>query len=71
MLAEKLTAEETALEFGFKVDYVDKLTMESKAKLKHERDKRPRPHLDDKIITSWNGLSSCHIHLFFLVALFY
>ena len=45
--------------------------MESKAKLKHERDKRPRPHLDDKIITSWNGLSSCHIHLFFLVALFY
>ncbi|ELR14077.1 Hypothetical protein ACA1_367000 [Acanthamoeba castellanii str. Neff] len=56
VLAEKLTAEETALEFGFKVDYVDKLTMESKAKLKHERDKRPRPHLDDKIITSWNGL---------------
>ncbi|MDQ8179715.1 thioredoxin domain-containing protein [Pelagicoccus sp. SDUM812005] len=27
------------------------------ASLRSERAKRPRPHLDDKIITSWNGLA--------------
>ena len=29
---------------------------ESLAVLKKERDKRPKPRLDDKILTSWNGL---------------
>ena len=29
---------------------------ESRKKLFEIRDKRPRPHLDDKIITGWNGL---------------
>jgi uncharacterized protein YyaL (SSP411 family) len=58
VLAEKLTAEETALEFGFRTDHIDKLTIESKARLMHERDKRPRPDLDNKIITSWNGSHS-------------
>ena len=29
---------------------------ESRKKLFEERAKRPRPHLDDKIITAWNGL---------------
>ncbi len=29
---------------------------DSKKKLLEEREKRPRPHLDDKILTSWNGL---------------
>jgi len=28
----------------------------AKQKLKHAREKRPRPHLDDKIVTAWNGL---------------
>jgi uncharacterized protein YyaL (SSP411 family) len=28
----------------------------AKRKLKEARDRRPRPHLDDKIVTAWNGL---------------
>jgi len=33
--------------------------------LKADRDKRPRPHLDDKILASWNGLmisGACHLY---------
>ncbi len=35
---------------------IDKSLQESRAKLFTTREKRPRPHLDDKIITAWNGL---------------
>jgi len=32
------------------------LVADAKQKLKAAREKRPRPHLDDKIVTAWNGL---------------
>jgi uncharacterized protein YyaL (SSP411 family) len=32
------------------------LISSAKQKLKAVRDRRPRPHLDDKIVTAWNGL---------------
>jgi uncharacterized protein YyaL (SSP411 family) len=35
---------------------VVRLLQSARAKLKAVRDQRPRPHLDDKIITAWNGL---------------
>jgi uncharacterized protein YyaL (SSP411 family) len=35
---------------------VDSSLSESRKKLLEVRGKRPRPHLDDKIITAWNGL---------------
>src|SRR3954452_657241 len=37
-------------------DAVRRLLTESRAKLLAIRAQRPRPHLDDKIISSWNGL---------------
>jgi uncharacterized protein len=37
-------------------DKVKSLIAAAKQKLKLAREKRPRPHLDDKIVTAWNGL---------------
>ncbi len=35
---------------------VSRLVCAARQKLKAVRDHRPRPHLDDKIVTAWNGL---------------
>jgi uncharacterized protein YyaL (SSP411 family) len=35
---------------------ISQLVSAARLKLKSVRDKRPRPHLDDKIVTAWNGL---------------
>jgi uncharacterized protein YyaL (SSP411 family) len=35
---------------------VSQLASGARLKLKAVRDRRPRPHLDDKIVTAWNGL---------------
>lgn len=47
---------ETANEFNKSTDEADRIIQESKAKLFEEREKHPHPHLDDKILVSWNGL---------------
>jgi uncharacterized protein YyaL (SSP411 family) len=49
-------AAETARKFGKQAEEVTQLLEASKEKLVLERLKRSRPHLDDKIITAWNGL---------------
>jgi uncharacterized protein len=41
---------------GRNEDEVSQLTSAARQKLKAVRDLRPRPHLDDKIVTAWNGL---------------
>jgi uncharacterized protein len=48
MIVAKLT--------GKSEEQVADLIASAKVKLKEVRDKRPRPHLDDKIVTAWNGL---------------
>ncbi len=48
--------DETAKQFGKSSTEMKKLLQESRQKLFQVRVKRPRPHLDDKVITSWNGL---------------
>ncbi len=49
-------AEEAAKKFGLSVEEVKKKLDEGKKRLLETRLKRPRPHLDDKVLTDWNGL---------------
>ncbi|KAH0533718.1 hypothetical protein KQX54_000856 [Cotesia glomerata] len=42
--------------FDFSVEDVEKYLAEAKQILFEARSQRPRPNLDDKIITTWNGL---------------
>jgi uncharacterized protein len=46
----------TAKQFGEDETEVRRVLAEARSKLFKLRTKRPRPHLDDKIITAWNGL---------------
>ncbi len=50
------TSDETAKALGIPVERVARILKESRAILKDLRARRPRPHLDDKIISGWNGL---------------
>jgi uncharacterized protein YyaL (SSP411 family) len=50
------TPGDTAKAFGLPADRVARMLDESRAILRGLRSGRPRPHLDDKIISGWNGL---------------
>ncbi len=50
------TLEGLAKRFQTSVDSVSNRLQRARDKLFAERAKRPKPHLDDKILTSWNGL---------------
>jgi hypothetical protein len=47
---------DTARELGLEEERVRELLDRGRRKLMEARGRRPRPHLDDKILTSWNGL---------------
>lgn len=47
---------DTAKKFGKTADDIKEIIDACKEKLIHERSKRPKPFLDNKILTSWNGL---------------
>ncbi|MBI5403590.1 MAG: thioredoxin domain-containing protein [Ignavibacteriae bacterium] len=49
-------AYETAKKFNQTPEEIELIVSECKNILRNKRDKRPRPHLDDKILTSWNSL---------------
>lgn len=50
------TIEATVKQFGLSDDKVLRILRQSRSKLFAARLNRPRPHLDDKILTDWNGL---------------
>jgi uncharacterized protein len=56
ILIERHTIAETAKHFRKTEEEIGKLLAQSRQKLFSIRVKRPRPHLDDKIISAWNGL---------------
>jgi uncharacterized protein YyaL (SSP411 family) len=56
ILIERHSIAETASHFGRTEEDTRGLLAEARAKLFAIRAERPRPHLDDKIITAWNGL---------------
>src|SRR6266567_4501342 len=56
ILIERHTVAETAQHFQKPEDAVRDLLRQSREKLFATRNKRPRPHLDDKILAAWNGL---------------
>ncbi len=55
-LIQRLTVAEAANQFGKSEAETNAMLDRSRAKLLAKRKERPRPHLDDKIITAWNGL---------------
>lgn len=56
ILIQRLALEEAAAQFNIQPDVLAQELEASRKKLFQYRQKRPRPHLDDKIITAWNGL---------------
>lgn len=50
------TPAEAAKRFGISEAEIRKVIARCRAQLFEQREQRPRPHLDDKIITAWNGL---------------
>ena len=56
ILIERHTIAETAKHFKTSEDEARQSLARSREKLLSIRNKRPRPHLDDKIIAAWNGL---------------
>ncbi len=50
------TAAELAAESGRAEREIEDVLASARSSLSRVRDERPRPHLDDKVITAWNGL---------------
>jgi uncharacterized protein YyaL (SSP411 family) len=56
ILFERQSLAETAKHAGMLEEQVVESLAASRRKLFEARNKRPRPHCDDKIVTAWNGL---------------
>jgi hypothetical protein len=56
ILFQAHTIEETAEKFGLTIEVTRAMLDAAREKLMEARKGRVRPHLDDKILTSWNGL---------------
>ncbi len=57
ILARNRTPQDFAKEIGQPMETIEELLSKARRRLFLERNKRPRPHLDDKILSAWNGLA--------------
>jgi uncharacterized protein YyaL (SSP411 family) len=55
-LIQRMAVADAAKLFKKTEEEIEKTLADSRKKLFEVRAKRPRPHLDDKVITAWNGL---------------
>lgn len=55
VLIVRYSVELTAARFGISVEKVNELLASARAKMAEVRKSRPRPHLDTKMLASWNG----------------
>lgn len=56
ILIARHSVEEAARKFGKTPEGVHAILADARGRLRQVRAQRPRPHLDDKTITAWNGL---------------
>ncbi|HTB80933.1 MAG TPA: thioredoxin domain-containing protein [Opitutaceae bacterium] len=56
LLAQRQPLAITARELGLTLEMTNEKLVAALARLQVARARRPRPHLDDKILTAWNGL---------------
>ncbi|MBN3306349.1 spermatogenesis-associated protein 20 isoform X2 [Amia ocellicauda] len=56
VLIVRYSVELTAAKFGLSVDRAKEILREGRQRLAEVRRQRPRPHLDSKMLSSWNGL---------------
>ncbi|MFS7930907.1 putative spermatogenesis-associated protein [Helianthus anomalus] len=57
VLIERRSTNELASKLGMPLENYQEILGVCRKKLFEARSKRPRPHLDDKVIVSWNGLA--------------
>ncbi|WJX85049.1 dTMP kinase [Trifolium repens] len=57
VLIERKDTSEMASKYGMSIETYQEILGECRRKLFEVRLRRPKPHLDDKVIVSWNGLA--------------